>query len=86
MAPTLPTSSRRRRPAVDVGVMISIQVCSALEYAHMRGLVHRDIKPSNIMIKRNGEVKLMDFGIAHTRHLDASPCPARSSDAGLHVT
>ena len=60
---------------VDVGVMISIQVCSALEYAHMRGLVHRDIKPSNIMIKRNGEVKLMDFGIAHTRHLDALTLP-----------
>ncbi|HEY5997632.1 MAG TPA: protein kinase [Candidatus Deferrimicrobiaceae bacterium] len=60
---------------VDVGIMIAIQVCSALEYAHMRGLVHRDIKPSNIMIKRNGEVKLMDFGIAHTRHLDALTLP-----------
>ena len=60
---------------VDVGVMIAIQVCSALDYAHMRGLVHRDIKPSNIMIKRNGEVKLMDFGIAHTRHLDALTMP-----------
>jgi serine/threonine-protein kinase len=60
---------------VDVGIMIALQVCSALEYAHMRGLVHRDIKPSNIMIKRNGEVKLMDFGIAHTRHLDALTMP-----------
>lgn len=60
---------------VDVGIMIAIQVCSALDYAHMRGLVHRDIKPSNIMIKRNGEVKLMDFGIAHTRHLDALTMP-----------
>lgn len=60
---------------VDVGVMIAIQVCSALDYAHMRGLVHRDIKPSNIMVKRNGEVKLMDFGIAHTRHLDALTMP-----------
>ncbi len=60
---------------VDVGVMIAIQVCSALDYAHMRGLVHRDIKPSNIMVKRNGEVKLMDFGIAHTRHLDALTVP-----------
>ena len=60
---------------VDVGIMIAIQVCNALDYAHMRGLVHRDIKPSNIMIKRNGEVKLMDFGIAHTRHLDALTMP-----------
>ena len=60
---------------VDVAVMIAIQVCSALEYAHMRGLIHRDIKPSNIMIKRNGEVKLMDFGIAHTRDLEALTLP-----------
>lgn len=60
---------------VDVGIMIAIQVCSALDYAHMRGLVHRDIKPSNIMIKRNGEVKLMDFGIAHAKHLDVLTLP-----------
>jgi serine/threonine-protein kinase len=60
---------------VDVGIMIAIQVCGALDYAHMRGLIHRDIKPSNIMIKRNGEVKLMDFGIAHTRSLEAITMP-----------
>ncbi len=60
---------------VDVGIMIAIQVCSALDYAHMRGLIHRDIKPSNIMIKRNGEVKLMDFGIAYTRNLEAITMP-----------
>jgi len=60
---------------VDVGVMIAIQVCNALEYAHMRGLIHRDIKPSNIMIKRNGEVKLMDFGIAQHRTMEALTIP-----------
>jgi eukaryotic-like serine/threonine-protein kinase len=60
---------------VDVGVMIAIQVCDALDYAHMRGLIHRDIKPSNIMIKRNGEVKLMDFGIAQSRNLEGLTLP-----------
>ena len=60
---------------VDVGIMIAIQVSNALDYAHMRGFIHRDIKPSNIMIKRNGEVKLMDFGIAHTRNLEALTLP-----------
>jgi serine/threonine-protein kinase len=60
---------------VDIGVMIAIQVCNALDYAHMRGVVHRDIKPSNVMIRRNGEVKLMDFGIAQVRDLESLTIP-----------
>ena len=60
---------------VDVGTMIALQVCEGLDYAHMRGLIHRDIKPSNIMIKRNGEVKLMDFGIAQSRNLESLTLP-----------
>ena len=40
------------------------QLVAALNYTHAQGIVHRDIKPSNIFIDRNGDVKLMDFGIA----------------------
>ena len=50
-------------PAADA-VSYIMQVLSALDYAHSRGVVHRDIKPANMMLTPGGVVKLMDFGIA----------------------
>ncbi len=40
------------------------QVCTAVAFAHARGLIHRDIKPSNVLVDREAQVKLLDFGIA----------------------
>ena len=41
-----------------------VKVCSAVQYAHQHLVVHRDLKPSNILVTREGEPKLLDFGIA----------------------
>src|SRR5947208_13520658 len=43
---------------------LMIQICEGLEYAHEKGVVHRDVKPGNIFVLRNGQVKILDFGIA----------------------
>jgi len=45
-------------------VDFAIQICSALQHAHRKGIIHRDIKPQNIMVTKDNVLKVMDFGIA----------------------
>ncbi len=46
-------------------VRILLQICAALHEVHRYGIVHRDLKPENVMILPDGNIKLMDFGLAH---------------------
>ncbi|MFH2219991.1 MAG: serine/threonine-protein kinase [Pseudomonadota bacterium] len=62
-------------------IEIIFSACTAIDYAHSKGVVHRDIKPSNMMLNSTGKLKITDFGIAYidTDHTSqkgiiGSPC------------
>jgi serine/threonine protein kinase len=57
---------REKLLPVKTAIYIAWQIAKGLEFAHDRGIVHRDIKPSNIMIMKNNEVCIIDFGISIT--------------------
>lgn len=74
------------RLGIDARIRLFLDVLGAVAHAHSNLIVHRDIKPSNVIVAKNGDVKLLDFGIAKLLVDDGGPAPTLltlESGAGL---
>jgi serine/threonine-protein kinase len=73
-------AERRLQPRRALEIVADI--CAALEFSHRHGIIHRDIKPGNVMLTPNGQVKVMDFGIARALASGASTMTQTSAVIG----
>jgi len=62
--PTLAERIKKGPLGLDEALPIAKQIAEGLEYAHERGIIHRDLKPSNVKLTADGQVKVLDFGLA----------------------
>ena len=76
---TLAERLRRGALPVEEALAIAIQIAEALEAAHEKGVVHRDLKPANVKITPDGQVKVLDFGLAKAIESEATSGTAANS-------
>ena len=71
----------RQAASIERRLQLFRAVCEAVQYAHQHAVIHRDLKPSNILVKNDGTVKLLDFGIA--RQMESLDMPVDQTLTGL---
>jgi serine/threonine-protein kinase len=74
-----------RRATVEERLRLLRAVCEAVQYAHRSLVVHRDLKPSNILVTSDGEVKLLDFGIARLLSVEGGEAGGSRTGTGLRM-
>ena len=74
---------RKNRCSVETRLGLFRGVCEAVEHAHANAVIHRDLKPSNILVKNDGTVRLLDFGIA--KQLESLDLQVEQTMTGLRL-
>ncbi|MEO0652916.1 MAG: serine/threonine-protein kinase [Planctomycetota bacterium] len=75
--------TRARSATRNEVLELLIQICDAVHHAHTRGVIHRDLKPGNVLVTGQGDVKLIDFGVA--RAVDEHSQATRATEVGQVV-
>lgn len=74
------------RPSIETRLALFLDICSAVSFAHQNLIIHHDLTPSNVLVTRDGQVKLIDFGISRPPATDGIASSPREPGEGTRAT